>query len=199
MLVALFPRGLLLSSLIQQAHALTPFLTSPPSHAPQFPFLSLLISGGHTLLLLATSPTNFRILSTTADESIGRAFDKVSRMLGLKWSDRGPGAALEQFCADGNDDLGTKITLPRPMSSQLTFSYSGLHSSVERYISSRGGCQNLDVPTRRALASAFQTAAVAQLEEKVVLGLSWCAKNGMKVRHVVVSGGVASNAFLRDR
>ncbi|CDO76685.1 hypothetical protein BN946_scf184677.g5 [Trametes cinnabarina] len=65
-----------------QAHALTPLLTSPPSELPQFPFLTLLVSGGHTLLLLASSRTSFRILATTLDESIGNAYDK-SRP---KWS-----------------------------------------------------------------------------------------------------------------
>jgi N6-L-threonylcarbamoyladenine synthase len=126
----------------------------------------------------------------------------VSRHLELKWTGLGPGAALEQFCACGDDDLAdlaTGITLPLPMPSQMAFSYSGLHSSVERFISTRGGIQNLDLQTRRALARAFQTAAVAQLEEKLVLGLSWCSKNNVQVRHVVVSGGVASNLYLRKR
>jgi N6-L-threonylcarbamoyladenine synthase len=193
----LCPQAYLIYS--QQAHALTPFLTSSPSEVPQFPFLTLLISGGHTLLLLANSLTSFRILATTADESIGRAFDKVSRMLDLKWTNLGPGAALERFCADGCGDSGVDISLPRPMPSQLAFSYSGLHSAVERFIFARGGIQQLDLRIKRSLAREFQTAAVAQLEEKVLLGLSWCAENNVRIQHLVVSGGVASNAFLRER
>src|ERR1700692_3524527 len=78
-----------------KAHALTPFLTECTADIPQFPFLTLLISGGHTLLLLANSLTSFQILATTADTSIGRAFDKAARALGLSWGTRGPGAALE--------------------------------------------------------------------------------------------------------
>jgi N6-L-threonylcarbamoyladenine synthase len=169
---------------------------------PQFPFLTILISGGHTLLILATSLTNFRILATTVDESIGRVFDKVSRMLCLKWTDLGPGAALEQFCAEDNEEgiEGSEPPLmPQSMPSQLAFSYAGLHSAVERYIFNRGGVQNLDTQSRRALGRAFQAAAVAQLEEKLALGLKWCEHKGIKVEHVVVSGGVASNKFLRDR
>lgn len=66
-------------------------------------------------------------------------------------------------------------------------------------MSSHNGVQNLDTQTKLALARAFQTAAVAQLEEKLTLGLKWCAQKGVQVRHVVVSGGVASNNFLRTR
>jgi len=167
---------------------------------PQFPFLTLLVSGGHTLLLLATSLSSFRVLATTCDESIGRAFDKVSRMLELAWTDRGPGAALEQFCAGGESEEQIDIpTAPRPMHSRLAFSYAGLHSFVQRFICSHGGIENLDLKTRRALAREFQTAAITQLEEKLTLGLKWCTQMDIKIRHVVVSGGVASNSFMRER
>jgi len=121
-------------------------------------------------------------------------------MLGLAWADMGPGAALDQFCAAGESEGEIHIpAAPRPMYSQLEFSYSGLHSFVERFISSRGGIPNLDLSTRRALARMFQTAAVAQLEEKLSLGVKWCTQRNIKIRHVVVSGGVASNSFLRER
>lgn len=185
-----------------QAHALTPMLTAPESDLPQFPFLTLLISGGHTLLLLATSLTSFRILATTVDESVGRTFDKVSRKLDIPWSGMGPGAALEKFCA--TDHPGIEIPyidppLPLAMAGELAFSYSGLHSAIDRYITSSNGIQNLDLPTKLGLARAFQAAAVAQLEEKLALGLNWCQHQNVPIRHVVISGGVASNAFLRER
>ncbi|KAG6813678.1 hypothetical protein H0H92_008526 [Tricholoma furcatifolium] len=185
---------------IKQAHALTPLLTSH-SDPPKFPFLTLLVSGGHTLLLLARSPTSFRILATTADESIGRSFDKVSRLLQIPWSSLGPGAALEQFCLTSPTDganLPEVPPYPRPCRGQLAFSYSCLHSHVERFITTEGA-ENLDNPTRLALARAFQVSAVAQLEEKLRLAFSWCANNDIHVHDVVVSGGVASNTFLRNR
>ncbi|TFK75318.1 peptidase M22, glycoprotease [Pluteus cervinus] len=182
-----------------QAHALTSVLTSGPD-VPRFPFLTLLVSGGHTLLLLATSEKSFRALATTRDESIGRAFDKVSRMLELKWSTGGPGAALEKFCeAAPTSTLPGVPALPLPMPKKLAFSYAALHSHVERYIHACGGSQNLDLPTRQALACAFQTAAAAQLEEKLLLAIEWCNANAIRVGHVVVSGGVASNIFIRKR
>jgi N6-L-threonylcarbamoyladenine synthase len=143
------------------------------------------------------------MLATTPDESIGRSFDKVSRMLELEWSSNGPGAALEQFCATGDseedDDIADFPSMPKVTPGRLMFSYSGLHSIVERYITRQGGVANLDINTRRALARAFQTAAVAQLEEKLGLGLAWCTREQIHIRHVVVSGGVASNSFLRAR
>ncbi|KAG6862303.1 hypothetical protein C0995_016001 [Termitomyces sp. Mi166 len=184
----------------QQAHALTPLLTQHPN-PPTFPFLTLLVSGGHTLLLLASSPTSFRILATTPDESIGRSFDKVSRHLALPWTALGPGAALEQFCAQPFDDsdLPQIPPYPRPFKGQLAFSYSSLHSYVERYLHAKGGLHNIDLPTRLALARGFQTAAVAQLEEKLLLAFHWCQSQDIHVHHLVVSGGVASNTFLRKR
>jgi N6-L-threonylcarbamoyladenine synthase len=184
------------NAIIQQAHALTPLLTTPEI---QFPFLALLISGGHTLLLLARSKTSFYTLATTVDESIGNVFDKVAHILSIPWEGLGPGAALERFCSTHTDEPLPEIHPPLPQASRskLTFSFTGLHSSVERFVTARDG--TLDHPTKLALARAFQTAAIGHLEEKVLLGLIWCRQKGVDVRHVVVSGGVASNQFLRHR
>ena len=138
-------------------------------------------------------------MATTPDESIGNAFDKVSKMLKISWGNLGPGAALEQFCLTGDDQQLPEITrkLPSGQPGKLAFSYSGLHSAVERFITARGN--DLDGPTKLALGRAFQTAAVSQLEEKLLLGLYWCRQNGIVIRDIVVSGGVASNKFLRQR
>ncbi|KIL68931.1 hypothetical protein M378DRAFT_71041 [Amanita muscaria Koide BX008] len=184
-----------------QGHALTPLLTTWPN-PPEFPFLSLLISGGHTLLLLAKSPISYKILGTTLDESIGRSFDKVSRLLGLKWGTNGPGAALEEFCAlDKSSDTvpGQIPPFPRPMHGRLAFSYASFHSHVERYIFSRGGIDKINHATKQALARGFQEAAVLHLKEKLSLGINWCQKQGIEIKNIVVSGGVASNQHLRNR
>lgn len=120
-------------------------------------------------------------------------------MLKIPWGELGPGAALEQFCLNGDDRQLPEIIPPLPSGQpgKLAFSYSGLHSSVERYIAARNG--DLDDPTKLALARAFQAAAVGQLEEKVLSALYWCRQNGVAIKDVVVSGGVASNKFLRQR
>ncbi|KAL4080997.1 glycoprotease family-domain-containing protein [Scleroderma citrinum] len=180
-----------------QAHALTPLLTTPIDQLPEFPFLTLLISGGHTLLLLATSKTEFRMLATTADESIGRSFDKVARLLGLDWGTKGLGATLEEFCRKDIADLPDVGPFSVPMPGKLAFSYSCLHSSIERYIASAK--TPLTESHKVALARAFQDAAARQLCAKLVLGLKQLSMKDIKPKHVVVSGGVASNSFLRAR
>ncbi|OJT11124.1 tRNA N6-adenosine threonylcarbamoyltransferase [Trametes pubescens] len=184
-----------------QAHALTPLLTSPPAERPQFPFLTLLVSGGHTLLLLASSRTSFRILATSLDESIGNAYDKVARLLAVPFAGTAAGAALERYCASalgaGDDADVPEVRMPRPMRGRLAFSYTGLHSTVERFLDTRRGA--LDERARLGLARSFQKAAVAQLEEKLVLGMRLCRRQDVRVRALVVSGGVASNQYLRER
>lgn len=119
-------------------------------------------------------------------------------MLALPWSARGLGASLEEFvAASSSPDL---IAMPQTiMPGKLSFSFSGLHSAVERFVTAHGRGAALDMSTRHALASAFQRAAVGQLEDKVTLALNWCRDQGLGVRHLVVSGGVASNSYLRDR
>lgn len=186
-------------SLCQQGHALTPLLTSYPE-VPKFPFLTLLISGGHTLLVLATSEKSFQLLATTRDESIGRSFDKVSRLLQLKWTKLGPGDALEKFVAetDGSDEPEV-IPITRPLIGQLAFSFAAHHSHSKSLIDMLGPIENMDIRLKRAIAREFQTAAVNHLEDKLVLSLRWCRSRNIPVRHVVVSGGVASNSFLRER
>jgi N6-L-threonylcarbamoyladenine synthase len=188
----------------QQGHALTPTLTIDPSDPtyPKFPFLTLLVSGGHTLLLLATSPTSFRTLATTADLSIGRAYDKVTKLLQLPWTRDGPGATLEAFvnmCASSNYSM-KEAPRPQPvMPGRLTFSYAGLVSYVERFLHARGGIDTISQAEKLMIAKGFQVAASAQLEEKISLALRWCANQSIKVEHVVVSGGVARNVYLLER
>ncbi|GAC99362.1 O-sialoglycoprotein endopeptidase [Pseudozyma hubeiensis SY62] len=195
-----------------QAHALTPLLTE--ADPPQFPFLVLLVSGGHTMLVLARSVTDFEILATTSDDSIGDAFDKVARDLGIPWTSA-PGAALETLAAEAEATDNQQI-FPVPRRGQPGFSYSGLKAAVQRHIES----QQTDgkMATSKALiAAAFQRAACAQLEDKLGMVLRPShheqdarrrpysriklpdGVNGDDIKTVVCSGGVASNAFIRAR
>jgi len=119
-------------------------------------------------------------------------------MLGLAWTKHGPGAALEQFCAEFDFTSSDITPFPRPMKGRLGFSYASLHSHVERYVEALGGIEQLDLPHKVSLARAFQTAAVAQLEEKVSIAFNWCFENHLEVHDLVISGGVASNRYLRD-
>ncbi|KAF7321509.1 tRNA N6-adenosine threonylcarbamoyltransferase, mitochondrial [Mycena kentingensis (nom. inval.)] len=178
-----------------QAHALTAIFTSP--NPPQFPFLTLLVSGGHTMIVLATSVWDFQILATTADRAIGSAIDRVVARLEIPWAELGPGPGLEKYCAEPVPDDGTPTVLPGPvMPRELGFSFTGLQSWVDREIDAVGGLENLP---KRAVARVFQTAVFAQLEDKLLRALKLCEKRGIQVRHVAVSGGVASNQLLRAR
>lgn len=121
-------------------------------------------------------------------------------MLALKWTPLGPGAALEQFCAENPEEIIPDVLAHSSvMQGQLSFSYSGLHSQVERYIHAQGGIQNLDIPTRRSIGRSFQTAAFVQLEQKLKLALRWCDRKDIHIKHLVIGGGVASNTLLRTR
>ncbi|EIN11412.1 peptidase M22 glycoprotease [Punctularia strigosozonata HHB-11173 SS5] len=189
-----------------QAHALTPLLTTPPDSPlyPTFPFLTFLLSGGHSLLLLCSSPTHFRVLATTVDKSLGGAFDHVARRLGLRWGTHGPGAELEKFAASplppGAEAAVAEVGKPKiPMKGQLAFSFTAPYSFVELYVERAGGEDNLTEAERWALARAFQGAAVQQVEDKLLMALQQCKSEGIEVRNVVASGGVASNGYLRQR
>ncbi|SCV69047.1 BQ2448_2067 [Microbotryum intermedium] len=205
-----------------QAHALTPFLTS--AIPPKFPFLTLLLSGGHTLLLFASLESEFKILATTHDESIGASFDKAARDLKIPWSlgSGSPGAALEAFAfpsapttpttttftmMDRDRIIGHAINLgdgvvphfSQPFPRQLAFSFSGARSQLDRIISDEPVAK-MERERKRLLARSFMQAAVKQVEDKIALALSLQEPKGMRdVRHLVVSGGVASNSYLRKR
>lgn len=136
----------------------------------------------------------------TADQAIGRAIDKVSSLLAIPWTPLGPGDALEKYSESVPHEayiaLGNRDRVkPGPKE----FSFSGLHSQVERYLDSKGGLEKLGDDERRALAYSFQYAAFSQLEDKIRSTLDWCQRQGINVGHLVVSGGVASNQRLRQR
>jgi N6-L-threonylcarbamoyladenine synthase len=154
------------------------------------------------MLVLAESLTSFRILATTKDESIGRTFDKISRKLEIDWGASAPGAALEAFCHESGDEQWPSgfTPFPRPIPNQLAFSYSSLHSHFDRYLDTvAGGITALSLEQRRAIARSFQDAAILQLKDKLTLALNWCDERQITIRNLVVSGGVASNSFLRSR
>ncbi|PWN47594.1 peptidase M22, glycoprotease [Violaceomyces palustris] len=156
-----------------QAHALTPLLTEKTG--PSFPFLTLLVSGGHTMLVLAKGINEFSILATTGDDSIGDAFDKVARDLEIPWTSA-PGSALEATARGYQESMGSnhpipKSTFPVPMKGRPAFSYSGLKSSVSRHIESKGGPGNLSASQRSKIAFDFQSTAISQLEDKVTMAL----------------------------
>jgi N6-L-threonylcarbamoyladenine synthase len=164
-----------------EGHMLSPLISDTP---PDFPFVALLVSGGHTQLMRVSGVGRYALLGETLDDAAGEAFDKTAQLLGLGYPG---GPALSQLAAGG--DAG-RFTLPRPMlnSGDFDFSFSGLKTAVLTLVRKQGLDQVADI------AAAFQAAAVDVLVSK---SLAACAHS--HVTRLVVAGGVGANAHLRDR
>ncbi|KAG0239888.1 glycoprotease family-domain-containing protein [Mortierella sp. GBAus27b] len=174
---------------------------------PSFPFLTLLVSGGHTLLLVAHSVNRYTTLATTVDDSIGEAFDKTARELEIPWIPGragGPGASLEAFATGSQNPTRYLDRLPIPMSlraskHEMKFSFAGLKSAVARIVAQEKAAGVFDEQRRMDLAAGFQHSAVTHLCQKVEQGLSACRTQGIQISSLVISGGVGRNATLRTK
>lgn len=164
-----------------EGHIFASMLSEP---VPEFPFLALVVSGGHTQLIHCPKPHRYRILGTTRDDAVGECFDKVARLLGLPY----PGGPSIQRAAEGGDPAA--FAFPRGMASRdsLEFSYSGLKTAVLYALRERPDAPQAD------LAASFQMAAVDILVIKTKLAL-----RRLKANRLVVAGGVAANRLLRER
>ncbi len=166
-----------------EGHLLSPMLESK---MPEYPFLSLLVSGGHTMLVDVEAPGVYRILGQTRDDAVGEAFDKFAKSLGLGYPG---GPAIEKCAQSGNPH---RFHFPRPMSNRdtLEFSFSGLktHAILE------AKKHRITDQTRSDLACAFQEAAVETLIVKCRQALLVTGH-----RHLIVAGGVGANQFLRKQ
>jgi len=165
-----------------EAHLLAPFLEP---YFPKFPFLALLVSGGHTQLIEALEFGKYKILGETLDDAVGEAFDKVAKILGLPYPG---GPELSKLALKGE----TRFVFPRPMvgKSGLNFSFSGLKTCALNYWRK----SNNDYQARADIAFAFQDAATDALVIKCKRAL-----RETNLRHLVVAGGVSANAVLRKK
>jgi N6-L-threonylcarbamoyladenine synthase len=166
-----------------EGHLLAPLLEVDP---PQFPFLALLVSGGHTQLVDVAGLGDYRILGETLDDAAGEAFDKTAKMLGLPY----PGGAALARLAEGG--VAGRFDFPRPMLDRpgLQFSFSGLKTAA--LVALRG--RSLDEETRADVARGFQEAVIDTLAEKSRRALRLTGH-----RRLVVAGGVGANRKLRER
>ena len=164
-----------------EGHMLSPLISDTP---PAFPFVALLVSGGHTQLMLVSGVGRYALLGETLDDAAGEAFDKTAQLLGLGY----PGGPALSALADTGDAL--RFKLPRPMlnSGDFDFSFSGLKTAVLTLVRKVGLAEAADI------AAAFQRAAVEVLVSK---SLAACAHSG--ATRLVVAGGVGANAHLRER
>ena len=154
---------------------------------PEFPYVALAVSGGHSSIYNVLEVGRYSRLGTTLDDAAGEAFDKVARLLGLPY----PGGVSIQNLGKSGDRA--RFALPRGMrrKGNLDFSFSGLKTATRTLLLSLG---DLDEGTRADLAASFQEAVVDSLVTKTL-----AAARGAGVRDVVVAGGVAANQRLRER
>lgn len=164
-----------------EGHIYSVFLSDDP---PEFPFVILLASGGHTNLYHVTSHDEFKLMGQTRDDAAGEAFDKVAKMLGLGYPG---GAVIEQLAQKGDHST---IAFPKSYleKDSFDFSFSGLKSAVARYIHEHGDSRAADI------AAAFQESVTDVLAQKLVN-----AALNRGVRHIAVAGGVAANSALKRK
>lgn len=176
-----------------EGHLLSPMLDVPTL---KFPFLSLVVSGGHTTLYLAEGLGIYQVLSQTIDDAAGEVYDKVARMMGFGYPG---GPIIDELALNGNPKA---IAFPRPRPSSINgvtrvskelrtdmdMSFSGLKTAVRQYLERHTGWVAEDV------AASFQAAVIDVLIDRILKGIE---KTGVSV--VVIGGGVAANSGLRER
>jgi len=173
-----------------EAHALSIGLApNAASRRRLFPYLALIVSGGHTDLLRVDAPGRYRVIGRTRDDAAGEVFDKVAKLLGLPYPG---GPAVERLSRAGDPDA---VRFPRPyLRGTHDFSFSGLKTAVLYHV--RGSGLRAPYPRRFAadVCASFQEAVVETLIEKTL-----SAARELALRRVVVAGGVAANSRLRAR
>ena len=167
-----------------QAHVYSAFIKD---EKPSFPFISLIISGGHTILLLVKDFFNHQILGTTVDDAAGEAFDKVAKMLGLGYPG---GPEIDRRASSGNINFH-KFPEAVIKDSKYDFSFSGIKTSVLYFIRKN----NIDVKNElivNDICASFQHAVVNTLLKKVIR-----ASEEFGVKDICISGGVSANSYVK--
>ena len=166
-----------------EAHLLAPMLETP---APEFPFIALLVSGGHTLLVRVDGIGRYALLGESLDDAAGEAFDKTAKLLGLGYPG---GPALAKLADTGNPQ---RFRFPRPMTNRpgLDFSFSGLKTFALNTLANEGD----DAQTKADIACAFQQAVVDTFVIKCRRALQHSG-----LTRLVIAGGVSANRLLRQQ
>jgi tRNA N6-adenosine threonylcarbamoyltransferase len=174
-----------------EAHALTVRLPGLVAGGAPFPYLMLLLSGGHSQCIAVAGVGQYFRLGGTLDDAAGEAFDKVAKLLGLDWPG---GPALEKIALDGD---ASRYPLPRPMLRRpgCDLSFSGLKTAVAQLVSRAG--LTLSRVQRADIAASFQRAVVDVLADRAGHAMDMMLERFPAADLLVVSGGVASNAAIR--
>jgi len=167
-----------------EGHLLSPFLSEDP---PEFPFIALLVSGGHSQLMRVNGVGSYEILGETIDDAAGEAFDKSAKVMGLPY----PGGPILSKLAESGDPQAFKLPRPLLHSGDLDFSFAGLKTAVLTQAKKLGD----ELEARKAdLAASTQAAIVDVLVKKTLNALKQTGMN-----RVVVAGGVGANKLLREQ
>lgn len=167
-----------------EGHLLSPFLSEDP---PEFPFIALLVSGGHSQLMRVNGVGSYEILGETIDDAAGEAFDKSAKVMGLPY----PGGPILSKLAESGDPQAFKLPRPLLHSGDLDFSFAGLKTAVLTQAKKLGD----ELEVRKAdLAASTQAAIVDVLVKKTLNALKQTGMN-----RVVVAGGVGANKLLREQ
>ena len=171
-----------------EGHLLSPFLSDDP---PEFPFVALLVSGGHTQLMRVEAVGSYEILGETIDDAAGEAFDKSAKLMGLGYPG---GPALSKWAQSGNPQA---FKLPRPLlhSGNFDFSFAGLKTAVLTQAQKLGPDLHNPSTTHKADLCASTEAAIVE----VLLKKSMAALKATGMRRLVVAGGVGANRSLRSQ
>ncbi|WP_456397234.1 tRNA (adenosine(37)-N6)-threonylcarbamoyltransferase complex transferase subunit TsaD [Desulfurobacterium sp.] len=159
-----------------EAHMFSPFIEGKL----EFPFLSLVVSGGHTMIAVVRSLGNYKLLGKTVDDAVGEAFDKVAKMLGLGYPG---GPVIDRIFRNYR---GSYLVLPKPQVRGVNMSFSGLKTAVKRMVE--------DGYSKEMIAASFQKTAI-----DYVVGKLRKAIRETGIRRVSISGGVSANSYLRER
>lgn len=214
-----------------QAHTLTPRMiqamdgretTFAKEHEPEFPFLTLLVSGGHTMLLLSKGLTEHTVIATTSDTAIGDALDKCGRLIlpediKANMKDNAFGKYLSPFAFKDPEEFtlwpiahhrrdeidkrlnkfGWQIGTPLAETRELSFSFSSIATSTQRIVRERNTEKPMETDERTTLARTALGSAFEHLGSRTIIALEKLRSEGVYPSTLVVSGGVAANDFLR--
>jgi N6-L-threonylcarbamoyladenine synthase len=176
-----------------EGHLLSPFLSADP---PEFPFIALLVSGGHTQLMQVDSVGSYKILGETIDDAAGEAFDKSAKLLGLDY----PGGPMLARLAAQGDPAAYKLPRPLLHSGNLDFSFAGLKTAVLTQVKKVKDANAVEVGdatlTKTQIADIAASTQAAIVECLIKKSLAALAGSGLK--RLVVAGGVGANQHLRE-
>ncbi|MBU3827453.1 MAG: tRNA (adenosine(37)-N6)-threonylcarbamoyltransferase complex transferase subunit TsaD [Candidatus Anaerobiospirillum merdipullorum] len=169
-----------------EGHLLAPLLDDPK---PSFPFVALLVSGGHTMLIKVSAPGDYELLGQSVDDAVGEAFDKTAKLLGLPY----PGGPYLEKLAQGGDLKAYHF--PRPMVDRpnLDFSFAGLKTAVLNAVHQAKDDGHYDDKVRSDIAACFTQAVCETLVKKCARALEQCGLNTL-----VAAGGVSANSAIRQ-